>query len=49
MAKLIPSKKEAAQKLDTVTISQMIKTLVFSIMSQPLENCYYEVADMKRF
>src|SRR5204863_8807855 len=38
IAKFIPSKKEAVQKLDTVTISQMIKTLVFSISSQPVEN-----------
>ena len=49
IAKLIPSKKEAAQKLEIVTISQMIKTLAFSIRSQPLENRYYEVSDMKRF
>ena len=40
ITKLIPSKREAAKKLDTITINQMIKTLALSIRSQSVENRY---------
>jgi hypothetical protein len=48
IARLIPSQKEAAKQLDTVTIHQMISTLVLAARTQPVKNCYYEVADMQK-
>jgi len=48
IARLVPSKKEAALHLDTVTIHQMINTLVFAATRPPAEKQYYEVADIKK-
>lgn len=48
IARLIPSKKEAAAKLDTITIRQMISTLIFAARSLPGKNRYYEVSDMQK-
>jgi nucleoside-diphosphate-sugar epimerase len=48
IARLIPSKREAAQQLDTITIRQMINTLILATRHQPVKNCYYEVADMQK-
>jgi len=48
-AKLIPSKREAARQLDTVTIKQMINTLVHAVKNQPVNNTVYDVAKIKTF
>ena len=48
LAKLFPALKEKAEKLDTVTIQQMIQTLQSAIEYPPLQGCvYYEVRDIK--
>jgi nucleoside-diphosphate-sugar epimerase len=47
LAKLIPSKREAAKQLDTVSINQMIKTLVHAVKDQPVSTVVYDVADIK--
>jgi len=47
MAKLIPSKREAAAQLDTVTIKQMIHTLVHAVKNQPMGNTIYDVQKIK--
>ncbi len=47
IAKLIPSKREAAKNLDTVTISQMINTLVYAVKNQPSSTIIYDVAGIK--
>ncbi len=49
IAKMIPSKKEAARQLDTVTIQQMIRTLMFAVKNQPLDNTVYDVQKIKTF
>jgi len=48
LLKLIPSKREAAIKLDTVTITQMIHTLVFAIKNPPAQYTMYDVEDIKK-
>lgn len=48
IARFIPSKREGAEKLDTITIRQMIDTLVLAAGSHPLKSHYYEVADMQK-
>jgi nucleoside-diphosphate-sugar epimerase len=47
LAKFIPSKRVAAKELSTVTIKQMIETLVFAIKNQPGLNTIYDVSKMK--
>ena len=49
IAKLIPSKREAAKELDTVTIKQMIRTLVYAVKNQPANNAVYGVQKIKTF
>ena len=49
IAKLVPSKKEAARELDTVTIKQMIRTLVHAVKNQPADNTVYGVSKIKTF
>jgi nucleoside-diphosphate-sugar epimerase len=46
-AKFIPSKREAAKELSTVTIKQIITTLLFAIKNQPPGNNVYDVAKIK--
>ncbi|MBS1512308.1 MAG: NAD(P)H-binding protein [Bacteroidetes bacterium] len=46
--KLFPSSRTTAQNLDTVTIGQMIRTLVYCIQHPPALNDTYEVQDMKK-
>lgn len=49
LAKLFPSLKEKAEKLDTVTINQMIQTLQYAITHPPANNIsVYDVQDIKR-
>lgn len=48
IAKLIPSKREAAQHLDTVTIKQMIAALKYAIGHPPESKAVYEVGEIKR-
>lgn len=47
IAKLIPSKREAARQLDTVSINQAICTLVYAIKNPPLSNAIYDVSKIK--
>jgi nucleoside-diphosphate-sugar epimerase len=47
IAKFIPSKREAAKQLDTVTIKQMIQTLVYAIKNQPVNNTVYDISKIK--
>ena len=47
LAKFIPSKREAAKQLSTVTIKQIIKTLSFAIKNQPPGNAVYDVSKIK--
>ena len=47
LAKCIPSKREAAKQLGTVTIKQIIKTLLFAIKNQPQGNTVYDVSKIK--
>ncbi len=47
IAKLIPSKREAAQQLDTVTIRQMINTLVHAVKNPEQRNTVYDVPKIK--
>jgi hypothetical protein len=49
IAKLIPSKREAAMQLDTVTIKQMIRTLMYAVKNRPAGNAVYEVSKIKNF
>ena len=49
IAKMIPSKREAATELDTVTIKQMIRTLVYAVKNQPAENAVYGVQKIRSF
>ncbi|GAB2814477.1 NAD-dependent epimerase/dehydratase family protein [Ferruginibacter profundus] len=46
--KFLPTKKEAAIHLDTVTIAQMIKAVVACIKTQPDKNNIVDVQMMKR-
>jgi uncharacterized protein YbjT (DUF2867 family) len=48
-AKLIPSKREFAKQLDTVTIRQMINCLMHALKTQPPSNTIYTVDNIKRF
>lgn len=45
--KLSPSKRQAAIELNTVTIKQMINTLVIAVKSQPLQTNIYTVQKIK--
>ena len=47
--KLIPSTRQAAKNLDTVTIGQIIKALIACIKEQTKENRVYDVATIKQF
>jgi nucleoside-diphosphate-sugar epimerase len=47
IAKFIPSKREAAKQLDTITIKQMIDTLVHAVKDQPASIKVYDVQDIK--
>lgn len=47
IAKMIPSKREAAKQLDTVTIKQIISTLVYAIKNKPEKNKIYDVPEIK--
>ncbi len=47
LAKFIPSKREAAKQLGTVTIKQMIETIVYAIKNQPPVNTVYDVSKIK--
>ena len=47
IAKLIPSKRETAAALDTVTIKQMINTLIYAVKNQATSNVVYDVAKIK--
>lgn len=44
LAKFIPSKREAAKQLSTVTIKQMIETLVYAVKNLPPGNTVYDVS-----
>ena len=48
MAKLA-GKKEAAENLDTVTLQQMIRTLVYAVKNLPETNVVYDVKRIKTF
>jgi nucleoside-diphosphate-sugar epimerase len=48
-AKFIPGKREAARQLDTVTIKQMIITLLHAIKNPPGKNEIYDVVKIKTF
>jgi hypothetical protein len=47
IAKLIPSKREAAKHLDTVTIKQITNTLFYVIKNPSSTNCVYDVSKIK--
>ncbi len=47
IAKQIPSKKEAAKQLDTVTIKQMIDSLVVAVKMQPAQNSIFDVPKIR--
>jgi nucleoside-diphosphate-sugar epimerase len=48
LAALFPATREMSQKLDAVTIQQMMNTLVFAVKNPPLELVtVYEVKDIK--
>lgn len=48
VARVIPALKEKAEKLDTVTIDQMIASLVHAIDHPPARHCrIYEVSDIQ--
>ena len=49
IAKFIPSKREAAKQLDTVTIKQMMGTLIYAVKNPPLSNTVYDVAAIKKY
>jgi uncharacterized protein YbjT (DUF2867 family) len=48
LAKCIPSFREAAIKLDTVTLKQMLAALVKAVSESPLAIKYYEVENIKK-
>lgn len=48
IAKMIPPKREAARQLDTVTIKQMIATLVHAIKNPPEKIAIYNVPEIKK-
>jgi uncharacterized protein YbjT (DUF2867 family) len=48
LAKWIPAYKEAATKLDTVTLQQMLAALLKAAAEKPLAVKYYEVKDIKK-
>lgn len=47
LASLVPSKKEAARQLDTVTIKQMIRILLYAINTGGTGNRVYDVPTIK--
>jgi uncharacterized protein YbjT (DUF2867 family) len=48
VGRIIPAYKEAVRKLDTVTIDQMIDTLVFAVEHPPVNDiATYEVSDIR--
>ena len=47
IAKFIPGKQEAVKQLDTVTIKQMINTLLHAIKNPPEKNVIYDVSKIK--
>lgn len=47
LATFIPSKREAAKQLGTVTIKQMIETIVYAIKNLPPGNTIYDVSKIK--
>ncbi len=49
LAKWIPAYKEAASKLDTVTLQQMIAVLKKAVTEKNSGIKYYEVADIKKY
>lgn len=49
LATLIPSKREAAKQLDTVTIRQTINCLLHALKTQPVSNTIYTVENIKLF
>jgi nucleoside-diphosphate-sugar epimerase len=49
VAKMLPSTRAAAKELDTVTIKQMIGTLIYAVQHQPVENAVYNISQIKTF
>jgi nucleoside-diphosphate-sugar epimerase len=47
IAKLLPSKREAARQLSTVTIKQVVDTLLFAIKNPPSKNFVYDTEKIK--
>ena len=50
LGRFVPGYREAVEKLNTVTIRQMIATLLYAIKHPPVQNpAVYEVNDFRRF
>jgi len=49
LLQFIPAISQTAKKLDTVTIAQIIRTLIYTVRNPPDQVAIYEVSDIKKF